>query len=129
MTITVVANDVIIMFNAHAALLKEEYGHIPLPTEAEVAQWLAGEETPKVKGHNSTTRAYQFKQLISAIGARVVDRGNADAFTYSTYKALWTIKIKVPCVICGKDTKSVLLFRQNTCSKARCPLQYMRQCI
>lgn len=106
------------------------YGHIKPFTLAEVQDFLDGKPgyviPSKYRLGDKYTRSRQVVQALSAIGAYVVDRKQADEQTTTVYKGVWAINCTAACPYCGKNFKHALMMSNpGHCTKARCVLNAM----
>lgn len=114
------------MVEANWATVLESYTHIKPFTVEEVQDFLDGKQ---VKG-DYRDRSYQFKQVVSAIGANLIDRDKADADTYRVYKQLWTLEDSDKCEYCGRAYKfKMMMHNDGNCGKPRCMMAHMRDSI
>lgn len=112
------------VFHQHKEMLEKEYKHISPFTVEELNTFLDGEDGPMMTRYSS--RSYQAQQLLSVIGANLVDKGKADTETYTTYKAVWQVEATYKCRYCKRTYSTKVCFRTDTCLRPRCQLQNMR---
>ena len=107
----------------------EEYDHIAPFTAAELEDFLTGKTGEPVHDYGmGLGRSYQVIQVLSAVGADLVDKNIAPPKVHDTYKALWQIDVEGKCPYCRGKTRGKLMFQLSpTCLKPRCQLAAMRE--
>jgi hypothetical protein len=99
----------------HDKLVRKSFAHTPKYVAKHVTTFLKGDEKSYIP------------QSLSAIGANLVDRGEADTETKQVYAAAWKLSSSQDCPYCEKPVKYLLLMSfPGSCSKARCQLAHMR---
>lgn len=127
---TLTPEQVLAVFNKPdvSMVISQEYPNIEPFVLHEIKDFLDGKPGEDVKmSFMSINRSYQVRQCLSAIGARLVDREEADEETSNVYKAVWAIQVEGGCRICGRPIKFKLMFPQELCRKPLCHVIAMRE--